>query len=154
MQPSEHPCTGIELQQFRDRCRASGFALTHQREVIFRAVCELNNHPTPEAVYERVKSQLPSISLGTVYKNLKTFLEAGLLREVSPLHGSLRVDANTAAHSHVVCTRCRAVYDLHEGDIEPARLLVPLPAGFQLRRAAVEFYGLCANCASGAAVKF
>jgi Fe2+ or Zn2+ uptake regulation protein len=136
------------VQEFRDRCRAAGLALTHQREIIFRTVYELRSHPTPEAIYEKVRAEIPSISLATVYKNVKTFVDSGLLREVSPLHGSLRVDANTDNHHHLVCTECRTVIDLDEDDLEPARLRRPLPEGFVLKRCAVEFYGLCPRCAT------
>jgi Fe2+ or Zn2+ uptake regulation protein len=136
------------VQEFRDRCRAAGLALTHQREIIFRTVYELRSHPTPEAIYEKVRAEIPSISLATVYKNVKTFVDSGLLREVSPLHGSLRVDANTDNHHHLVCTECRTVIDLDEDDLEPARLRRPLPEGFVLQRCAVEFYGLCPRCAA------
>ena len=136
------------VQEFRERCRNAGLALTHQREIIFRTVYEMRSHPTPEAIYERVREQLPSISLGTVYKNLKTFLDTGLLREVSPMHGSLRVDAITEDHHHVVCTQCRMVVDLGEDELEPVRLRVQLPDGFVLKRCVVEFYGLCPRCAA------
>ncbi len=138
----------VAVEEFRARCRAAGLALTHQREIIFRTAYEMRSHPTPEAIYERVRERIPSISLGTVYKNLKTFLDAGLLREVSLMHGSLRVDANTDDHHHLVCTKCRIVIDLHEDDLEPARLLLPLPEGFVLKRCAVEFHGLCPRCAA------
>jgi Fur family peroxide stress response transcriptional regulator len=144
---TEH-ANGRVVETFRDRCRAAGLALTHQREIIFRTVYEMRSHPTPEAIYERVREQIPSISLGTVYKNLKTFLDTGLLREVSPMHGSLRVDANTEDHHHLVCTKCRMVIDLGQDDVEPARLLLPVPEGFVLKRCAVEFYGLCPRCAA------
>jgi Fe2+ or Zn2+ uptake regulation protein len=138
----------VAVQEFRDRCRAAGLALTHQREIIFRTVYELRSHPTPEAIYDKVREEIPSISLATVYKNVKAFVDSGLLREVSPLHGSLRVDANTDNHHHLVCTECRTVIDLDEDDLEPARLRRPLPEGFVLKRCAVEFYGLCPRCAA------
>ncbi len=147
MKSAESNANQLAVQEFRDRCRASGLALTHQREIIFRTVYEMRSHPTPEAIYERVREQIPSISLATVYKNLKRFLDSGLLREVSPMHGSQRLDANTEDHHHLVCTECRAVIDLEENDLEPARLLRPLPKGFILKRCAVEFYGLCPRCA-------
>lgn len=136
------------VQEFRDRCRAAGLALTHQREIIFSTVYEMRSHPTPEAIYERVRQQIPSISLATVYKNLKTFLDTGLLREVNPMHGSLRVDANTGDHHHLICTECRTMIDLEEDDLVPAQLRRPLPEGFVLKRCAVEFYGLCPRCAT------
>ena len=70
---------------FREICERHGLAVTHQRQVIFETLTEMHGHPSPEAVYELVKVDIPSISLATVYKNLKTFEEHGLIREVSPI---------------------------------------------------------------------
>jgi Fur family transcriptional regulator, peroxide stress response regulator len=106
----------------------------------------VKGHPSPEAIYEKVRAQIPSISLGTVYKNIRTFLETGLLREVSLHHGTLRLESNLEPHHHMVCVRCRAIVDLDESAVEPARLKVAPPKGFRLERCSVEFQGLCAAC--------
>ena len=139
---------GQLLEQFRAQCRQSGLAVTHQREIIYRVLLDIDDHPTPEAIYERVREQIPSISLGTVYKNLHTFLESGLLVEASLHHGSLRVDPNTASHHHFVCVRCKSMIDLPEADVEPVRLKRRLPTGFQVHRYSVEAQGLCPACAA------
>lgn len=135
------------LHDFENRCHALGLAVTHQRTIIYRELIATGEHPTPEAVYERVKEQIPSISLGTVYKNIKTFLDAGLLREVSVHHGTQRLDANTSAHHHMVCTRCRRIFDVPEDQVEPPRLKAPPETPFIVERLSVEFLGVCALCA-------
>lgn len=135
------------VDTLRQLFRSAGLSLTHQRLVLYRAVLAMRNHPSPEAVYEQVRGELPSLSLGTVYKNIRAFLEAGLLREVSPHHGTLRLESNLAEHHHLVCTRCKAIVDLEESDVEPVRLRRRLPRGFRLHRYSVEFHGLCAACA-------
>jgi Fur family peroxide stress response transcriptional regulator len=140
----------MSSEQFRDWCRAAGLSHTHQREVIYRTVMESRNHPSPEAIYERVRREIPAISLGTVYKNIRTFVEAGLLKEVSLHHGTLRVDANLEDHHHLVCARCRAIVDLEEDDIEPVRLKRKLPRGYRVLRTSVEIHGLCPVCAGQA----
>jgi Fur family peroxide stress response transcriptional regulator len=132
---------------FRDECRRRGLASTHQREVIYRVAASRMDHPTPEAIYDRVKREIPSVSLATVYKNLKMFLEAGLLREVTIHHGSLRLDPNTDPHHHLVCERCKSITDLPEDGIEPVRMRSKLPKGFHVQRYSVEFIGLCPKCA-------
>ncbi len=134
------------LQQFEQRCRDLGLAVTHQRTVIYRELLTDPAHPTPEAVYERVKAQIPAISLGTVYKNIKTFLDAGLLREVSLHHGSQRLDAKTEPHHHLVCTRCRRIFDLPEEEIEGIKLK-STQSGFRVERFSIEVLGICADCA-------
>src|SRR6266704_3198318 len=44
---------------------------TKQLEVIWDAIKDDGSHPTADQVYERVRKQLPNISLGTVYRNLQ-----------------------------------------------------------------------------------
>jgi Fur family transcriptional regulator, peroxide stress response regulator len=134
------------IEQFRERCRAAGLALTHQREVIYRTVIELKDHPSPESIYEKVRRDIPSISLGTVYKNIKTFVDAGLLREVSPHHGTLRLESNLHEHHHLVCTKCKAIVDIEKADVGPVDWKRKPPKGFRVDRYSVEFYGLCPNC--------
>ncbi len=136
------------MEAFRQKCLEKGLAFTHQRQVIYRALAAAHNHPTPEAVYEKVRAEMPSISLGTVYKNIKTFTEAGLLNEVSPLHESLRLDANLEPHHHLICTVCKSVEDLPVEAVEPVRTTNALPNGFAVSRYSVELLGVCARCSA------
>jgi len=135
------------MAHFRQRCQELGLAYTHQRQVIYRLLAGTDAHPSPEAVYEKVRREMPSISLGTVYKNIKVFVDAGLVHEVSPLHETLRLDANLDPHHHLVCESCKKVQDLPEEEVEPIRFRGRLPKGFQPGRTVVEVIGLCAECA-------
>ncbi len=137
-----------KMDHFRRRCRELGLAFTHQRQVIYRLLAGTDTHPSPEAVYEKVRREIPSISLGTVYKNIKVFVSAGLVREVNPLHETLRLDANLQPHHHMVCANCKKVGDLPEDGLEPIRFRGKLPNGFRPARTVVEVIGLCAACAS------
>jgi Fur family peroxide stress response transcriptional regulator len=136
-----------KMQWFRGRCVEAGLPCTHQRQVMYRALLEAADHPSPEMLYERVKRDIPSVSLGTVYRNIKTFLDNGLIGEVSLHHGSLRLEANNTPHHHLVCRSCRKMFDLPAEQVEGIRLRESLPRGFQLERFVVEAHGLCATCA-------
>lgn len=135
------------VAMFRERCRKHGLTYTHQRQVIYQALLAAKDHPTPETIYEKVRRQIPSISLGTVYKNVKTFLDAGLVREVTLHHGSLRLEAKLESHHHLVCRVCRSIVDIEESEIEQARITGVLPKGFHIERQTVEIIGICASCA-------
>ncbi|MBI3679921.1 MAG: transcriptional repressor [Acidobacteria bacterium] len=132
---------------FQQRCAELGLANTHQRQVIFRTLAESTSHPTPEEVYRRVRKKIPSISLGTVYRNIKILVQKGLLKEVAVHHEPLRLDPNLSDHHHLVCRRCKSVADIASEDVEPVRLKAALPAGFQVERCEVVAMGLCAACA-------
>lgn len=133
-------------ETFRQLCARRGLAVTHQRQVIFETLAAMHGHPSPESVYARVKEHIPSISLATVYKNLKTFEEHGLIHEVSPHHGSARIETNTVPHHHLVCLRCKAILDVPAEEIGPIRLKNRPPGGFQVQRYSVEMLGICGAC--------
>ena len=137
----------IPAESFRDLCERHGLAVTHQRQVIFETLTAMHDHPSPEAVYDVVKERIPSISLATVYKNLKTFEEHGLVHEVSPHHGSARFETNPSPHHHLVCLRCKAIVDVPAEEIGPVRLKKRAPAGFVIQRYSVEMHGICGDCA-------
>jgi len=132
---------------FRDLCRQHGLAVTHQRAVIYESLMSFSGHPSPEEVFERVRKHIPSISLATVYKTLHTFIESGLLRELSVHHGCLRIDTGRHPHHHAVCTQCKSVFDLEESALQPAKLVGKVPKGFRVERMSVELHGLCRDCA-------
>jgi Fur family peroxide stress response transcriptional regulator len=134
-------------EQFRELCQTHGLSVTHQRQVIYEALMERRDHPSPEAVYEKVREKIPSISLGTVYKNIKTFVDSGMLGEVSLHHGSARLETNMEPHHHLVCSRCKDIIDLPDANVEPVRLKGRLPKGFAVHRFSIEIIGLCEECA-------
>ena len=98
--------------EFRDLAWQRGLAATHQRHVVYEAVVASHGHRSPEQIYAAVRKRVPSISLATVYNNLRLFVEHGLLREVTPHASTLRVDGNLEPHHHLVCSRCKSVQDL------------------------------------------
>lgn len=135
------------LVDFRRRCREHGLAVTFQRQVIYEAVIGSRRHPTPEWIFEEVKKRIPCISLGTVYKNVKTFVDSGVLREVTLHHGTVRLESNPAPHHHLVCTTCKTIIDIEESALAPLRFPPDrLPPGFSINQYRVEFTGECQAC--------
>ena len=50
---------------------------SHQRALIKEILKGRSDHPTADMVYAAARLREPSISLGTVYRNLKTLSENG-----------------------------------------------------------------------------
>jgi Fe2+ or Zn2+ uptake regulation protein len=138
----------LSHQQFRDLAWKYGLAATHQRQVVYEAVVAAHGHHSPEQIYETVRNRIPSISLATVYNNLRLFVERGLLREVSPHSSTLRVDGNLKPHHHLVCTRCKSVQDIEGDFFDFKRIARQIPAGFDLSQPQVEVFGLCRRCSA------
>jgi Fur family peroxide stress response transcriptional regulator len=123
---------------------AAGLRVTPQRLAVLRVLLRSHDHPAPEAVFQRVRGDLPSVSLATVYKVLASLEAAGLASRVGVPGDANRYDANRAPHHHLICTRCGNVADHEDPRLAPA-----LPrdlGGFVPSEARVQILGLCARC--------
>jgi Fur family transcriptional regulator, peroxide stress response regulator len=137
----------LSHEQFRELSLKHGLAVTHQRQVVYEAVIASHGHYSPEDIYASVRRRIPSISLATVYNNLRLFIACGLLREVTPHASTLRVDGNLEPHHHLVCSRCKMVRDM-DGDFVDFKKLSKHVHGFDLTQPVVEVFGLCRRCSA------
>src|SRR5215475_11189414 len=112
--PDARPRGGARADvALRDR----GFRLTVPRRAVLEVVRGITTHPTAEEVHRLVIRRAPRVSLGTVYRNLRLLVDAGLLGE---LPGPLaRFDPNTLAHHHFTCLRCGRIADVEAPVAEP-----------------------------------
>ena len=119
---------------------------SHQRERIYQAVRSSHAHPTAEEVYSQLKPEMPRLSLGTVYRNLRQMAAEGRLAEVEgPV---ARFDACLTPHTHFRCTGCGAVMDL-ELPYDPALDAQAAKEGCTVTGHSLCFTGLCPQCGAG-----
>lgn len=117
-----------------------------QKEAILRVLKSTTSHPTADWVYERVRREIPNISLGTVYRNLRLLTQEGEVQELDLTGGVSRFDANTSNHYHFRCERCGRVFDLEEAVDETMDARVAEKTGFKVTHHCLEFRGLCNDC--------
>ena len=116
-----------------------------QRELIYEAVRGTTEHPTAETVYNWLKPENPSLSLGTVYRNLNQLVEEGNVQRLPfPVE---RYDANTDPHAHFMCRTCGNVYDL-SGMCYDCALdrKAEETSGHTVKQHGLFFEGTCAHC--------
>ena len=137
MQTAEH---------LTDRFRDQGLRVTPQRQAIFRLLHGNDGHPTVEALYEAARTQMPTISLKTVYQTVHDLESMGQVTLLDLGTGSVRVDPNVEdAHHHLICSRCGKVRDLPV-DFPALRVPPRLRRGFSVSAVEVNFRGLCDDC--------
>ncbi|GHV86504.1 transcriptional repressor [Spirochaetia bacterium] len=122
-----------------------------KRDAILALLRSTKTHPGAQWLYDRLKPQIPDLSLGTVYRNLNLFREAGTACSLGTVNGEERFDGITAPHPHLVCSCCGAVLDLPP---EKAEALVQngkkilAKESFSIDFRKTVFYGLCRDCDS------
>ena len=128
--------------------REKGLRLTPQRELVLSAVRALG-HATPEDVAERVRQTHPGINLSTVYRNLETLENVGLVQHTHLGRGGATYHAaEEITHLHLVCGECGSVGD---APIDVAANFVNTLAddyGFKTDVTHFAIYGRCSTCAS------
>ena len=119
---------------------------TRQREAILRLLRGTASHPTADQIYDQVRKEIPRISKGTVYRNLKVLREMGLVSELN-LDGIVRrFDAKHGSHYHFRCEQCDRVLDVDEPVDKELDRKVALRTGLKIFHHQVEFHGLCHDC--------
>ncbi len=118
---------------------------TKQRTLILNTLTAHANHPTAEQLFQCVRAELPSISLGTVYRNLNNMADAGMIRRLTVPNAPDRYDACTHVHDHMVCTCCGRLTDF----TLPQPLMPQLEGtlGVQISGYQLVVSGVCADCA-------
>ncbi len=118
---------------------------TRQLTAVYEVVRAAHDHPTAEEVCERVRRQVPRISLGTVYRNLQKLAQARQVRVVPLAERPARYDAIVQEHDHFLCEGCGDVADLTQAVTRPSYAALRA-SGFQVRAHALTLYGLCPRC--------
>ena len=119
---------------------------TRQREAVLLAVKGSSSHPTADQIYEKVRKQIPNISKGTVYRNLRVLQETGQITELN-LNGVVtRYEARKEEHYHFRCDRCGQVFDLNEPINIEMNKRVSERTGLKIFYHQLEFSGLCQEC--------
>ncbi len=121
---------------------------SRQRETIYQAVLASRAHPTAEMIHEQLRGELPQLSLGTVYRNLRLLVEEGRLQELGG--STARFDGDTAPHTHLRCKRCGQVLDLESLPYDPALDRMAAAGGAVIESHSLVFTGLCPECAGKA----
>lgn len=118
---------------------------TRQRTAIRDAIAQAERPLLPQEVLESAQQQVPGLGIATVYRNLKTLVEEGLLQPVQLPGENPRFElAGHRHHHHFQCTRCQRVFDVHACPGDLSRLA---PQGFTVEDHDLTLYGRCSECA-------
>ena len=122
---------------------------TKQREAILKVLRGTTSHPAADWIYNEVRKEIPNISLGTVYRNLKLLRGCGEILEIDSGSASSRFNGNPANHYHFRCEKCRRVFDIEEPVDEKINERIARKTGFKISHHWLEFRGLCKECQKG-----
>lgn len=129
-----------------DLLRARGLRVTAQRLAVLEAVTA-TPHVTADAVAERARSSVGSVSLQAVYDALGALVDAHLVRRIEPAGSPALFEARVRDnHHHLVCRSCGRVSDVDCAVGAAPCLTADDDHGYRIDEAEVVYWGYCPDC--------
>lgn len=117
---------------------------TKQRDAIHEVFRSSKRPLSPEEIRGVASKALPGIGIATVYRNLKSLVESGLLKIVEiPGAAALYELADLEHHHHFQCDDCDKVFDIPGC---PGNLESITPPGFKVTSHNITLFGTCPDC--------
>lgn len=136
--------TASPTDTLSQRLAHSGLRSTPQREVVYNVLLAKRDHPTADEVFARVKPELPTISLATVYNCLEALVQCDLVRAVNFERGPTRYCPNLRPHAHFHDEQTGETYDIDLPAALLAQVNAVLPGGYDAKSVEIIFRGRAA----------
>ena len=119
---------------------------TTQKQAVLRWVKDSRNHPTAQEVFEGLKSDMPTLSFATVYRNLAALAKEGQINEVQFLGQKKRYEGLTHEHQHFICEKCNRIIDMELSELLNVKEACDKMQCHDVRTYNLELIGTCAAC--------
>jgi Fur family peroxide stress response transcriptional regulator len=132
------------MNTFTDILRTHNLKATPQRLTILQVISKYG-HINIDTLYSEIKDQFSSISLATIYKNINSMTEVGLLAEVKLPNAKSVYEIVKEGHAHLKCEVCGTIEDLTI-DTNSIFTTISDEHHFKINHSDVVLSGICKNC--------
>jgi len=114
-------------------CAEKGMKMTEQRRIIARVLSDAHDHPDVEEVHRRSVAEDSRISIATVYRTMRLFEDAGIVKRHEFGDGRARYEGPpTTHHDHLIDMRSGKVTEFRNDDIERLQHEIAHAHGYKL----------------------
>jgi len=117
-----------------------------QRERMLQLLGQTEIHPTADWLYQQLKKEFPSLSMGTVYRNLNILVDQKLIQKLPFGSTHDRYEVIRSPHYHLVCETCGCVHDFDMPQYTEINEQAQKVSGFNISRHRIDFFGTCEKC--------
>lgn len=137
------------MEHYIEKLRQGGFKLTPRRQAIIELFVDGHSHLTPDEVWDKLKKQFDQCGLPSVYRNLETLVECGVLTRIQQFDRKKHYGLCTAAygdrhHHHITCIKCGKVDEIKNCAINDIKKV----KGYKVISHFMQVNGICENCTS------
>ena len=96
----------------------AGLRITPQRITVLQVLLNFKSHPSMEDLIEHVQQKNAHISTGTIYRIVDQLFEKGVIGKVKTKSGSMRIDAESKHHHHLINSDESRIEDYHDPELD------------------------------------
>lgn len=139
------------IERFEEYLLSRGLRKTEQRRFLVEQVFSRHEHFDADQLIEQLprKGEVNYVSRPTVYRTLKEFVDAGLLRRFE-LNGRsvYEHDYGYPEHDHFYCVKCHELSEFQSEELAQLRDEIAREYRFRVRSHRLIIQGVCHGCSS------
>jgi Fur family ferric uptake transcriptional regulator len=140
------PAPAGDLDAAVAQLRARGLRLSASRRLVLEALFAAGRPATAEEIASGMYGRLPRCDLASVYRNLETLEELGLVRHMHLGHGPGLYAPAADDDEYVACERCGRSEAVARDVLAGVRAAVREAVGYEPRFSHFPLTGLCPTC--------
>ena len=145
------PVSQTPIERFEEYLVARGLRKTDQRRFLVEQVFSRHEHFDADQLIDQLprRGDANYVSRPTVYRTLKEFVDAGLLRRFE-LNGRsvYEHDYGYPEHDHLYCVKCNRLIEFQSEEIAKLRDEIGRTHRFRVRSHRLIIQGVCQDCSS------
>ena len=146
--PDRQPVVVADLDQAIEAVRRGGLRVTSARRLVLEALLAAREPISAEDIADGLGGKMTQSDIASVYRNLETLGELGLVRHFHAGHGPGRyVLEGLDDREYLACESCGALESVEPSTLDGVRAEVRELSGFEARFSHFPIVGLCARCA-------
>jgi Fur family ferric uptake transcriptional regulator len=137
-----------EKEQFKTLFEQEHIDNIDDRFAVLEIFLQTESHVSVDMLQELLKQKGYDFSSGFVRDTLKLLCRYGFAQKNKFDNGLARYEHRHLGqhHDHMICTKCRKIYEFQNDDLERLQKRISLTHGFHMLQHKMEIYGICSQC--------
>jgi Fe2+ or Zn2+ uptake regulation protein len=135
------------MKNYTELLKSHELKSTIQRLAILKIIDEAG-HIGVDDIYAKIIDSYPSVSLNTIYLNVQTMSEKGILVEIPIQNSKSKYEIAKENHIHFICTSCGIITDEASCTEEINSIFDSISSQYKfgMQSSSVSIYGHCNQC--------
>lgn len=145
--PLVPPLPATDIDAAEQLLRARGHRVSSARRLVLVALFAAEGPVSAEEIADGLGGRFPRSELTSVYRNLETMEQLGLVRHLHLGHGPGRYRlAGADEQAYMVCERCERVDVVDSAALDEARDALVRAVGYEASFVHFPIVGVCPSC--------